>query len=132
MNKTIFKSIGAVLAGFIAVAILSIVSDWVLETLGIFPILGTGVFSTWMLMLALAYRIAYTVLGGYITASLAPTQPMRHAIILGIIGTIAATLGAIVVWDLSEHWYPIALVITALPSTWLGGKLQTKHNPSLN
>ncbi|MCX9025466.1 MAG: hypothetical protein OIN85_05150 [Candidatus Methanoperedens sp.] len=126
MNKTIFKSVGAIIAGFITVFVLSIVTDFVLETLGVFPPPVQGLFTTWMLMLALVYRCAYTVAGGYITAMLAPDRPMRHAITLGIIGIIAATLGAAAGWNLSQHWYPIALIVTGLPCTWLGGKLKTK------
>jgi len=125
MNKRTFKSIGAILAGFIAVFVLSIATDVVLEKLGVFPPQNEPAsYVGWMLMLALIYRCAYTVLGGYITATLAPDRPMRHAITLGIIGVIAATLGAIAGWNLSQHWYPIALIITGLPCTWLGGKLK--------
>jgi len=120
------KSIGAVLAGFITVVILSVVTDYVLESLGIFPPPGQGLFVTWMLILAFTYRFIYTVIGGYVTALLAPANPMRHVTILGIIGTVAGTIGVFVGWDLSDHWYPMALAVTALPSTWLGGKLKTK------
>ena len=48
---------------------------------------------------------------------------MKHAVILGIFGTISGIGGVIVGWDLSAHWYPISLAVLALPSTWLGGKL---------
>jgi len=120
------KSIWAVVAGFLTVVVLSVGTDFVLEALGIFPPPGQGLFITWMLILALVYRCMYTVAGGYVTAMLAPSRPMRHAIILGIIGIVAGTLGTVVAWDLSPHWFPIALVITALPCTWLGGKLKTK------
>lgn len=126
MNK--FKSIGAVLAGFVTVVILSVGTDFVLESLGIFPPPDLGLFVTWMLVLALAYRSMYTVAGGYVTAKLAPNQPMRHAVILGIIGIVAGTLGTIANLDKSTPstaWYPIALIITALPCTWFGGKLKT-------
>lgn len=125
MNKNLFKSIGAVSAGFVTVFVLSVGTDFVLEKLGIFPPQSRpGDTTTWMLVLALAYRSVFTVLGGYVTALLAPSRSLRHAVILGIIGTVAATLGAIAGWDLSAHWYPIALVIGALPCTWLGGKLK--------
>jgi len=79
-----------------------------------------------MLVLALAYRSIYAVAGGYVTAMLAPNRPMRLAIILGIIGVVVSILGAIATWgkELSPHWYPIALIITALPCAWLGGKLK--------
>jgi hypothetical protein len=32
-------------------------------------------------LLALSYRILYTVIGGYITASLAPHSAMRHVFV---------------------------------------------------
>jgi hypothetical protein len=122
--KDIFKSIGAVVAGFVIVVVLSVGTDFVLESLGIFPPPTDGFFVTWMLVLALAYRSAYTVLGGYVTAALAPSDPMRHTIILGAIGTVAGAAGAVYGWDLSAHWYPILLTLFALPCTWLGGKLR--------
>jgi hypothetical protein len=118
------KSIGAVVAGFLVVALLSVITDSILETAGIFTPPEAGFFTPWMLVTALIYRCIYTVLGGYITALLAPARPMRHVIILGSIGTVLAIVGTIVGWNLSAHWYPIALVITALPCTWLGGKLK--------
>ena len=120
------KSIGAVFAGFLTVVILSVATDFVFEALGVFPPIGQGIFITWMLVLALSYRLIYTVMGGYVTAKLAPQNPMKHVIILGIIGTIAGGIGIYVGWDMSQHWYPIALAVTAFPCTWLGGKLRTK------
>jgi hypothetical protein len=127
MNKNSFKSIGSVFAGFVTVVILSVGTDLVLETSHIFPPQSDPkAYLTWMLVLALAYRSLYTVAGGYVTAKLAPDRPMRHAIILGFVGIAAGTLGVIVSWNFSpDHWYPISLVIGAMPCTWLGGKLKT-------
>ncbi len=118
------KSIGAVLAGMIAIVALSVGTDWVLETGGVFPPPDQGIFVSWMLMLALVYRCIYAVAGGYVAALLAPDRPMRHAVILGIIGIVASILGSVKGWDLSAHWYPVALIITSLPCTWTGGKLK--------
>lgn len=123
MNKNILKGFGAVLAGMLAGAILSVATDSALEAVNIFPPISTGLFVPWMLALALAYRGAYTILSGYVTARLAPDRPMRHVAILGTIGVILSTLGTIVGWDLSSHWYPISLVLITLPCVWLGGKL---------
>ena len=85
-----------------------------------------------MVTLALVYRCIYAVIGGYIAAMFAPNHPVGHAIILGIIGLVASIFGAVVAWDLSPHWYPIALIITALPCTWLGGKLKTRGLTAAN
>ena len=125
MNSTL-KSIGAVLAGMLVTAFISIATDSILEGLGIFPPPAQGLFITWMLALALFYRSVYAVVGGYVAAKLAPSNPMKHVFILGLIGTAASIAGTIVGWNLSDHWYPIALVFTSLPCVWLGGKLQTK------
>ncbi len=125
MNTNAFKSIAAVLAGFIAIVALSAGMDFVLEALGIFTPPDQGFFTPWMVMLALIYRCIYVVAGGYVTVVLAPNRAMRHAIILGLIGDVASIFGAVVTWDLPPHWFPIALIITALPCTWLGGKLKT-------
>lgn len=120
----ILKSIGAIVAGIITIVVLSTLTDFILEKLGIFPPPEQGLFITWMLLLAFIYRSVYAVLGGYVTAALAPVNPMRHSIILGVIGTVVSIIGVFAGWDLSEHWYPIALVLTSLPCTWLGAKLK--------
>jgi multisubunit Na+/H+ antiporter MnhB subunit len=128
MFINVLKSIGAVLAGFIAVFILSVGIDAVLEKPGVFPPQkNPAAYVWWMLLLALVYRSIYTVAGGFITAALAPNWPMIHAIILGVIGLIFALLGLIVNWSKtgpSSLWYPLLLVILALPCVWLGGKLK--------
>jgi hypothetical protein len=50
---------------------------------------------------------------------------MRHALVLGTVGTLLALAGAIatIPRNLGPAWYPIALVVTALPCSWLGGIL---------
>ena len=115
------KSIGAIVAGFVTVAVLSVGTDTILEQMGIFSPISEGLFITWMLVVAFIYRSIYTIAGGYVTAWLAPKDPLRHAIILGCFGTIAGVAGVIVGWNLSQHWYPIAIAVFGLPCTWFGG-----------
>ena len=124
----ILKGIGAILAGIVFIVVTHTLTDMVLEKLGIFTPPDQGLHITWMLVTATIYRTIYTVLGGYVTAALAPEPKMRYVIILGIFGTIAGTLGAIatIPMGLSPAWYPIALAVLAFPSVWLGGKLKTK------
>lgn len=133
MKNNIIKSIGAVLAGIISGALMSIVTDLALEKTGIFPSSNSGLFIWWMLLVALIYRGIYTVASGYITAALAPDKPMRHTIILGIIGVIVTILGSIANWDKSAAWYPITLILITLPCTFIGGLIATnlKRNSDL-
>ena len=124
----ILKGIGAILAGIIFIVVSHTGTDYVLETLGIFPPRNEGLHITWMVVTATIYRSIFTVVGGYITAALAPNPPMRYVMILGIIGLALGTLGAIVTipMGLGPAWYPIALAVLALPCVWLGGKWKTR------
>lgn len=127
MNKNTVKSIGAVFAGILTVVVLSIVTDSILESIGLFPPPSdAGLFVPWMLALALAYRTVYAGLGGFVTAALSPHKPMRNVKILLVIGTIMGILGVFAGWNLSQHWYPIALVFTSAAAVWYGGKLKPK------
>lgn len=127
----ILKSIWAILAGFLTVVLLSTGTDFVLENTGIFPSYADQMQNgspVWLLLTALIYRSIYTVLGGYVTALLAPTNPMKHIIILAILGTIGGIAGVFAGWQYGNQWYPIALAVTAFPLVWLGGKLRLKKS----
>jgi hypothetical protein len=118
------RSIIAVVAGFLTVAGLSLATDQLLHVLEVYPPWGQPMWETGLNALALSYRIVYTLLGGFITARLAPRAPMRHVTVLALIGLAAGTLGAVVAItqaDLGPDWYPVALAATAYPCTWFGG-----------
>jgi hypothetical protein len=125
----ILKSIGAVLAGLVFIIFTHTLTDSILETAGIFPPPDQGLHVTWMLVFALAYRIILSIVGCFITAKLAPTNPMKHALILGLIGVFASTVGAVFAlrMDLSATWYPIALVLVSIPCAWVGGRLAERN-----
>lgn len=126
----LLRSTVAVLSGFLAVVILSIGTDQVLHVLEVYPPWGQPMHDAGLNLLALAYRTAYTVFGGYIAARLAPYAPMRHALVLGVLGLAVGLASAIVTitkYDLGPDWYPIALVLIALPGTLLGGVLRTRQ-----
>ena len=126
MSINILKAIGAILAGMIFIVATHAGTDFVLESLGIFSQPSEGFHTTWMVVTATIYRSIYTVAGGYLTATLAPSPKMRYVVILGIIGVVAGTLGAIatIPMNIAPIWYPIALVVLALPCVWLGAKLE--------
>ncbi len=114
-----------IVAGFLVVVVLSLGTDQVLHVFRVYPPWGEPMPQPALNLLALSYRSIYTVFGMYLTARLAPTAPVRHALIGGGIGTVLATLGAIatVPMHLGPAWYPIALAVSALPLSWLGGIL---------
>ncbi len=119
------RSIVSVLGGFVAVFVLSVGTDIAMQAAGIFPSFSEpNKFTTPLLLLATLYRSAYTVVGGYVTASLAPDRPVGHAVALGVLGLAMSIFGAVTMWNVGPHWYPLALVVLSLPCTWVGGKLR--------
>ena len=125
------RSVWALLAGFLFVVILSLVTDALFHKLGVFPPVGEYTPDK-PLLLATAYRVIFGIIGSYITARLAPHSPMRHALIGGCIGIVLGTLGAAVTWNrnLGPHWYSVALIVFALPQSWLGAKFYLRSSSS--
>jgi hypothetical protein len=76
MNKKTLKSIGAVLACFLVVVVLSIATDMVLHAAGVFPAVCQTMADS-LFALATAYRTLYSIAGGYMAARLAPDRPWR-------------------------------------------------------
>ncbi len=134
MNKKTLQSIGAVLAGAVAGIVITIGTDMALRAAGVLPPLGEPA-GDGPLLLATLYRTVYGVAGAYITARLAPDRPMMHALVLGALGFAASVVGAVVTWNkgaaFGPHWYPVALVVLAMPQSWLGGRLPERqlHSP---
>lgn len=131
MNMNILKSIGAVLAGFIFIGASHSIIDAILESLGILP-KGHLNVSTGLILMVVLYRAVFSFIGCYITASLSPGKPMKHTLILGLIGTILSAVGAVATanMNVSPAWYGWSLVLIALPIAWLAGKafLLSKSN----
>jgi len=120
-------SIAAILAGILVGAALSLGTDFGLHAAGIAPAVGQWK-AEWLYALAMGYRTIYNIVGSYVVARLAPNRPMGHALVAGTLGLIVSAAGAIATWnraDLGPRWYPLALVVVALPCAWLGGKLRT-------
>lgn len=120
-GQLMFRRVVSVIAGFVAIVILSVGTDAVLEQTGVLP--RGALFGTGPVLLALTYRSVYSVIGCYIAAKLAPDHPMGHALALGVLGFVVSAVGSVVARDLAPAWYGLALVVLALPLAWLGGKL---------
>jgi hypothetical protein len=130
----ILKSIGAILAGLIFIGITHNLVDYILESLGIFTPKTQKFDTTWMVVTATIYRTLLSIAGCFVTGIFAPSRPMLHAMILGVIGLVLSTVAAIVTipLDWGPAWYPIALVLVTLPCAWLGGKLAERRANELS
>jgi hypothetical protein len=125
-SRRILRSVGAVLAGLVAIIVLDTGLDVIMHATGIYPPWFQPM-STGLWLLAITYRAIDSIAGSYLTARLAPDRPIAHAFVLGLIGVILSAIGVIATWskgpEFGPKWYPIALVIIALPCALIGGTL---------
>jgi len=125
-SRGFLRSVGVVLVAFVLVAVFSLGTDIVLHATRIYPPWFKSM-STPLWLLATGYRTVYCIAGCYIAARLASYQPVKHALALGILGFVVSTVGVVATWnkgpEFGPHWYPLALVATAIPCAWVGGKL---------
>src|SRR5438874_3273590 len=122
----VLRSVGAVAGALFTVAIITGIADQILHWIGVFPPWGQITYEPGPYLLAIAYRTAFGVGGGYIAARLAPRAPLGHAVALGVVVVVLSLVGVIVTivrGDLGPLWYPIALLVFALPSAWVCGSL---------
>ncbi|MGH7242982.1 MAG: hypothetical protein ACREJD_06145 [Phycisphaerales bacterium] len=126
-SPSIPRSIGAVVAGLVFILVTHTGTDAILHATKVFPPMGERM-SDPLFVLAFAYRFIFSIGGCYLTALLAPRRPMKHALILGFVGVILSTAGAVAFWnavpELGPKWYSVLLVVNSLPAAWLGGKIR--------
>ena len=101
MNWT---SLRAVVAGVLAVIVVTTLVDIALHVAGVFPRMDQPLNDA-LALLATTYRIVIGIGAAWLTAWLAPARPMKHAMVLGYIGVV------------------FALVLLAVPQSWIGARL---------
>jgi len=121
------RSILAIVAGFVAIAVLSIGTDVVLAAAGVFPPANQPVTDPALLVLTLAYVAVYAIAGCYFTAALAPSRPLLHALILGALGLAFNIATALGMRGQVPDWYLAAGLALTMPYAWIGGKLREIH-----
>jgi len=121
MNR---RSLWAVVAGVLVIIVITTLVDIVLHLVGVFPPMGQPINDV-LALIATFYRIVISMGGAWLTARLAPGNPMKHVMILGTVGTVLGLVGLVATWNmgLGPRWYPIALVVLAIPQCWAGGRI---------
>jgi len=118
------KSLVALGAGLLVVVVVTTLVDIVLHAAGVYPPLNQPIDNR-LALVATSYRIVIGIYGAWLTARLAPSRPMKHAMILAGIGVVLGLIGVVTTWNsgLGPRWYPIALVVLAIPQSWVGARV---------
>ena len=113
----VIKSIGAVIAGFSTIVVLSGGVDTLLEAVGFYPP-DRKAFTIGMFSASIFYRILISILASFVVGKLAPGKPMKHVFVLAVIGTLIGLLGVVTGWNLPgyPHWYAISLAALTFPT----------------
>ena len=128
MKNKFLKNFGALLLGFVITVVLTLVMDLILAKSGIMKTVPFSDNPAWLMVVIIIYRCVFNTTGSYFTAKFAVMRPLRLAMIGGYIGLAVSIIGLVTHWNIPPRWYGIALVLTALPCAWTGGKLfESKH-----
>ena len=120
--RRLWRSVLAIIAGMVLIFGLSMAVDELAYRAGLFPRDGVT-YAPIPYVIATIYRGAIGIAGAWLAARLAPSDPMRHALIIGLIGVVLTALGLIAALtrDMGPVWYPVALILITMPCAWLGG-----------
>ena len=123
------RSVFAIITGFIVIGVLAAGTTALLGSAmpGVFDANGRASSVAWELATH-AYVFAYATFGCWLTARLAPDRPMRHALILGVLGLIFNIVGTAMQWNTAPVWSHALGVGLVMPAAWLGGWLQARRH----
>lgn len=119
------RSIAAVVAGFVATAVLALSADAALMRLvpdAFAP--GGRTESVPILLIVQAYVAVAAIFGCWLAARLAPHSPMKHALALGALGLLFNIAGTVARWDTAPAWYHVVALALVMPYAWIGGRLR--------
>ncbi|WP_434478117.1 hypothetical protein [Gemmatimonas sp.] len=124
------RSLLAVFTGFSLIATLSVGTDMVLRMAvpSLFEVDGSTT-SAPILLLTIAYVGLYATLGCYLAARMAPSAPMRHALVLGVLGLAFNVAGAVSIWAQYPVWYHVMSLLLVMVWAWLGGRMREQEAP---
>ena len=119
------RSIAAIAIGFVVIFALNMATGFALSAVDpeLFPSDGRLTDPVALLVSTVTVAI-YAIAGCYLTARLAPAQPMQHALILGALGLLVNLAFLFQLWGAVPSWYLLVNLALVMPYAWIGGRLR--------
>lgn len=122
------RSIVAVVVGFVLTAALNLGANYLLAAVMPDAVPANGpVTNPATLVLICLYVAVFGVLGCYVTARLAPSRPMVHALVLGAIALAMSIPVTMQNWADAPAWFNVYNLLAVMPYAWLGGWLRERE-----
>jgi TIR domain len=123
--RRLWRSMAAVLVGFLVYVVLSFVTALTLQQIRNLP----RISGFWVALLSLFCTWVFSIAAGYFAARLAPGNPMRHVWVLGcivLITTLTRFVGVAPINVLASRAAYVGFLLSVLLCVWLGGVLHRR------
>lgn len=122
------RSIGAIIGGYVAYLILSIIGGVIL-TLSFPGAVNQGVLNptAGFLVGSLIFSVIFAIIGGYITASIAQSAEITHALALGGVMVLLGVISLVIGSSPQPIWAQVVGLILPIPSVYLGGRMRSRR-----
>ena len=127
------RSIIAVIAGSVIWMVTALGMDGVLMSLMPAWFGANGkVESVPLMLFMMSYSLLFSVLGGFVTASIARRKEIQHALALGGLQLAMGIIATVQFYDTAPLWYHVMFLMLLVPANIFGGQLRTmqKRNSS--
>jgi hypothetical protein len=119
------RSIWAVVAGFLFIGVFATAAGKIMQAMSPYAFNSAGATNSVAILVLMTVIVGvFGVVGCYITARLAPSAPMKHALILGLLGLIIHGVSMAMSWGAWPAWFQILNFLLVMPYAWYGGRLR--------
>lgn len=118
---------GAVLAGYLTIGILGVVTDQFVANAipGFRSLPGAPLY---YYLIITGTDTLYLIGGGYLCAAIAGASARRATLALILLGVVGSAASDIWLWQYLPPWFAIALLVIYPLGVWFGSKLQRRRS----
>jgi hypothetical protein len=119
------RIIGAVLAGYVGIGILVVLTDLIFAA--VVPGFRAMTPAPLYYFVTLTFtNTLYSIAGGYLCAAIARASLRTATLGLMVFGEIMGVVAVILSWHTEPHWYAFALLVLFPLAVWIGSRLRAR------
>ena len=122
------RRIGAVLAGYAAIAALVMLTDFVVAAIRPGEYISGQVPPAYYFVVSSFTAPLYALAGGYLCASIGRLKPWWNVTALVVFGEVMGVAATVMFWARQPWWYGLYLLAIYPPAVWLGGYVRLRRS----